>query len=238
VVVVRSTRDSAVLEGLPFDNKNRENDVNKEQTYTKKTRKIRISLFWRGNYYSFCWIEFLENDSFSIGFLSKVFKFTEYGTAILHSGHFINHAKTLTTGDIDIKDADSPHVTFHTPKIDQNGIVHMKAANGKVDELELNWFPVKKVDELLYAYTGDIGNLDKDRKKKSRYRIIDVPPEVKCLRMKMLIYPRLPEYPKPAKVIHDPSAITCIHGGCPHYMLSCYLYKNEVVEPQFYFVSE
>jgi len=207
--------------------------------YPKKIRRIRICLFWRGNYYSFCWIEFLENDSFSIGFLSKVFKFTEYGTARLRDGYFSDHAKTLTTGNVDIKDAASPHVTFHTPKICQDsGIVHMVAANGNVDELELNWFPVRKADKLLYAYTGDIAKLDKDRKKKSRYQIVDVPPNVQCLRMELMIYPRLPKYPKPPKIMHDPGAIANIHGGCPEYMLSCHFYKNKVVEPQLYFAAE
>ncbi len=207
--------------------------------YPKKIRRIRICLFWRGNYYSLCWIEFLENGSFSIGFLSKVFKFTEYGTAILRHGYFIDHAKTLTTGTVDIKDADSPHVTFHTPKIRQNsGIVHMVAANGEVDEMELKWFPVKKADKLLYAYTGDIAKLDKDSKKKARYQIVNVPSDVQCLRMELMIYPRLPQYPKPPKIMHAPGAIANIHGGCPDYMLSCYFYKNEVVEPQFYFASE
>ena len=207
--------------------------------YPKKIRRIRICLFWRGNFYSFCWIEFLENGSFSLGFLSRVFKLTEYGTARLRDGYFSDHIKTLTSGNVDIKDADSPHVTFHTPFIEQNsGIVHMVAANGEVDEFELNWFPVRKADKLLYAYTGDIEKLDRDSKKKSRYQIVDVPSDVQCLRMELMIYPRFPKYPKPAKITHDLGAIANIHGGCPDYMLSCYFYKNAVVEPQFYFASE
>jgi hypothetical protein len=206
---------------------------------SNKIRKIRICLFWRGNYYSFCWIEFLEDGSFPIGFLSKVFKFTEYGTAILRDGYFSNHAKTLAAGNVNINDADSPHVTFHTPKVFQNrGIVHMVAANGRVDELELNWWPVKKADIILYAYTGDIARLDNDRKKKSRYQIVDVPSDSKCLRMELMIYPRSHKYPNPAKIFHAPGAIANIHGGCPEYIVSCYFYKNEVVEPQFYFAAQ
>lgn len=207
--------------------------------YPKKIRRIRICLFWRGNYYSFCWIEFLENGSFSLGFLSRVFNFTEHGTARLRDGYFSNHAKTLTSGDVDISDADSPHITFHTPKIEQNsGIVHMVAANGKVDELELNWFPVIKYDKLLYAYTGDIAKLDRDKKKKSRYQIVDVPSDVQCLRMELMIYPRFPKFPKPPRLVHIPRAIGNIHGCCPDYVLSCYFYKNEVVKPQSYFAHE
>jgi hypothetical protein len=212
---------------------------NEANIHPKKIRKIRICLFWRGIYYSFCWVEFLEGGSFSLGFLSSVFKFTEYGTARLRDGHFCDHVKTLTSGDVDIKNADSPHITFHTPHIEQNsGIVHMVAANGKVDELKINWFPVRKANILLYAYTGDIAKLDIDRKKKSRYQIVNVPLGVRCLRMELLIYPRTPEYPKPAKLKHNPNAIANIHGGCPDYMLSCYFYQNAVVDPQLYFAAE
>ncbi|MGD0779392.1 MAG: hypothetical protein ABR954_01230 [Dehalococcoidales bacterium] len=207
--------------------------------FPNKTRKIRICLFWKGNYYSFCWIELLKDGSFSLGFLSKVFKFTEYGTARLRDGYFSGHVKTLTSGNLNINDAKSPHVTFHTPHIEQNsGIVHMVAENGEIDQLELNWFPVRKVDTLLYAYSGNIAKLDRDKKKKSRYQIVNVPSDVQCLRMELMIYPRVPKYPKPPKIIHNPSAIANIHGGCPDYMLSCCFYKNAVVEPQFYFASE
>ncbi|GAI29754.1 unnamed protein product, partial [marine sediment metagenome] len=111
------------------------------------------------------WIEFLQDSSFSLGFLSRVFKFTEYGSAIARSGYFTEHVKILTSGNVDIKDADSPHVTFHPPKIRQDrGVVHMVAKNGLVDEFELDWFPVKKDQTLLYAFTGDIAALDKAAK--------------------------------------------------------------------------
>jgi hypothetical protein len=207
--------------------------------HPKKIRKIRICIFHRGNYYSFCWIEFLENGSFSLGFLSQSLRFTEYGSAILRNGHFSEHTRVVTSGNVDIKQAISPHVTYHTPKLWQNkGIVHMKASNGVVDEFELDWFPVKKTEMLLCAYTGEIEKLDKDKKKKSRYRIIDVPPDVQCLRMEMVVYPRLPKYPKPAKVRHVPGIIGNIHGECPDYVLSCYFYNNEVVVPQLYYASE
>ncbi|MGD9143888.1 MAG: hypothetical protein PVG61_08585, partial [Dehalococcoidia bacterium] len=96
----------------------------------------------------------------------------------------------------------------------------------------------KKTEMLLCAYTGEIEKLDKDKKKKSRYRIIDVPPDVQCLRMEMVVYPRLPKYPKPAKVRHVPGIIGNIHGECPDYVLSCYFYNNEVVVPQLYYASE
>jgi len=94
--------------------------------HPKSIRRIRIYFAWRGDYYSFCWIEFLQDGSLSLGFLSRVFKFTEYGSAIARSGYFREHTEILTSGNVDIKDADSPHVTFHPPNIGQNkGIVHM-----------------------------------------------------------------------------------------------------------------
>ena len=207
--------------------------------YSKKIRRIRICLFWRSVYYSFCWIEFLEDRSFSLGFLSKAFKLSEFGSAVLRDGKFSGHASTLSSGNVNIRDAINPHITFHPPKIWQSkGVVHMAAKNGIVDEFELDWFPVKETKMLLCAYTGEINKLDKDNKRKSRYQIINVPPDFRCLRMELVIYPRLPKYPKPAKIIHIPTAIGNIHGGCPDYIISCYFYKNEVVVPQFYYSSE
>jgi hypothetical protein len=207
--------------------------------HPKKIRKIRICLYHRSNYYSFCWIEFLEDGSFSLGFLSEAFRFTEYGSAILHAGHFSEYTRIIPSGNIDIKEAISPHITYHTPKLWQKrGIVHMKASNGIVDEFEIDWFPVKKTEMLLCAYSGEIEKLDKDIKKKLRYQVVNVPPNVKCLRMEVVVYPRLPKYPKPARVIDISEAMGNIHGGCPDYILSCYFYKNEIVQPQLYYTSE
>jgi hypothetical protein len=200
---------------------------------------MRIYFAWRGSHYSFCWIEFLQDRSFSLGFLSRVFKFTEYGSAIARSGYFTEHVQILTSGNIDIKNAESPHVTFHPPRIGQNsGIVHMKAKNGIVDEFKLNWFPVKQTQVLLYAFTGDIATLDKTSKKIPRYQTILVPSNIQCLRMELIAYPRLPAYPKPAQIIHIPRAIGCIHGGCPDYIVSCYFYGNNPVQPALYLASD
>jgi hypothetical protein len=206
--------------------------------HPKRIRKVQIYFAWRGSYYSFCWIEFLQDGSFSLGFLSKIFKFTEYGSAIARSGYFTEHVETLTTSSIDIKDADSPHVTFHPPRIGQNrGVVHMVAKNGTVDEFELDWFPVKKAQAMLYAFTGDITALDK-AETMPRYQIVSVPSNLQCLRMELIVYPRSPKYPKPAKIIHIPSAVGNIHGGCPNYIVSCYFYGNDLVEPALYLASD
>lgn len=200
--------------------------------HPKSIRRIRIYFAWRGGYYSFCWIEFLQDGSFSLGFLSRVFKFTEYGSAIARSGHFTDHTKILTRGNVGIKDADSPHVTFHPPNIGQNrGIVHMTSKNGLVDEFELDWFPVKKSQAVLYAFTGDIAALDRSTKAMKQCQIISVPSNLKCLRMEMTVYPR-------AKIIHIPDAVGNIHGGCPYYIVSCYFYGNDVVEPALYLASD
>jgi hypothetical protein len=212
----------------------RENHV-----HPKRIRRIRIYFAWRGGYYSFCWIEFLQDGSFSLGFLSRVFKFTEYGSAIARSGHFTEHVKVLTSGNVDIKDADSPHVTFHPPKIGQNrGVIHMVAKNGLVDEFELDWFPVKKAQALLYAFTGDIATLDRVAKTMSQYQIVSVPSNLRCLRMELTVYPRSPKYPKPATIIHIPNAVGNIHGGCPDYIVSCHFYENDLVEPALYLASD
>ena len=150
--------------------------------YPKRIRKIRICFAWRGSHYSFCWIELLQDSSFSLGFPSRVFKFTEYGSAIARSGEFTEHLKVLTSGNVDIKDADSPHVSFHPPKIGQSeGVVHMVAKNGKVDEWELDWFPVEKAHLLLCAFTGDIARLDKTMETKTRSQVVLVPSDLHCL---------------------------------------------------------
>jgi hypothetical protein len=205
----------------------------------KRIRRIKIHFAWGGDCYSFCWIEFLKDGSFSLGFLSGVFEFTEYGSAIARSGYFTEHEKILTSGSVDINDAESPHVTFHPPRIGQNtGIVHLIAKNGIVDEFELDWFPVKKVQVLLYAFTGDIAALDKAAKKIPRYQIVSVPSNLQCLRMELTVYPRSPKYPKPATIIHMPSAVGNIHGGCPDYIVSCYFYENALVAPALYLASD
>jgi len=204
----------------------------------KRNRKIRISILSKKRYYSFCWIEFLKDGSFSLGFNSKIMNFTEYGTAVLRNGRFTEYEQTLTSGKLNIKDAKNPHITFHPPNISQKkGIVHIIASNGMVDELEVDWFPVTKPEVILYVYTGEIGKLDIDTKKRSSHEIVDVPADVTCLRMELLIYPRNPKYPKPADLMHDKYALANITGGSPDYILSCLFYKNEVVEPQMYFTT-
>ena len=198
-------------------------------------RKMRIYLFWRKCYHSFCWVQLLIDGSFSFGFQSKTLRFTEWGTAIARSGYFTEHAQTLAGGSVNIKNVNFPHVTFHSPTIQQKrGVVHFVGSNGKVDEWELDWFPVMRTQALLYAYTSDIAILEKTTKLKGRNEIAVIPPNIQCLRMELFIHPRSATLVQ----IHDPSAIANIHGFCPNYIVSCLFYENNLVAPALYMLAD
>jgi len=180
-------------------------------------------------------VQLLIDGSFSFGFQSKTLQFTEWGTAITRSGYFTEHAQTLTGGSISIKDVNAPHVTFHSPTIQQKrGIVHFVGGTGRVDEWELDWFPVKRAQALLYAYTGDIAMLEKTTKLKGRYEIALIPPNIQCLRMELIIHPRSATLVQ----VHAPSAIANIHGFCPNYIVSCWFYENPLAEPCLYMATD
>ena len=199
--------------------------------------KVRIYLRLRNTYYSFCWISMEKDASLLFGFTSKTLRCIEYGSCVVRSGAFTDHTQTLTRGNIDIKKANTPHVTFHPPKIDQkSGIAHMVDAKGKVDEWELDWFPVKKSQPLLFAYTGNVTTLDKTFQPKGRHLIACLPPNLQCLRMELILYPNLdPQLPK---VVHYPNALANIHGVCPNYIVSCYFYQNNLVDPALYIATD
>ncbi len=198
-------------------------------------RKIGVYLLWRNCYYSFCWVQLIKDGSFSFGFQLKTLRFKEWGTAITRSGYFTEHAQTLTSGNVDIKDVNAPHVTFHSPTIQQKGgIVHFVGSNGIVDEWELDWFPVKRAQALLYAYTGNIAMLEKTTKPKGRYEIAVIPSNIQCVRMELVIHP----LPTVAKQIGDRNAITNILGFCPNYIVSCCFYENPLAEPCLYVATD
>ena len=200
-------------------------DVIKKEWIGK--RKIYIYLLWKNNYYKFCWIKLLLDGSFSLGFDSKTLRFTEWGSVVVRSGYFTEHTQTLASGNVNIKNILAPHVTFHSPAIQQKGgIVHFVGSNGKVDEWELDWFPVKKAQALLYAYTGDISMLEKVTKLAGRHEIAIIPPDVQCLRMELIIHP----LSATAEQVEDKNAITNILGFCPNYIVSCWFYKTPLVE--------
>ena len=191
-------------------------------------RRIGVYLLWENCYYSFCWMEFLKDGSLSFGFQSRTLRFTEWGTVVVRSGFFVEHTQTLTSGNVDIKEVASPHVTFHPPRVQQkSGVAHYVGSNGKVDEWELDWFPVRKPQALLYAYTGDIAMLERILRPTKRHEIVKVPPNVRCVRMELVIHPLASN----ARQIEDTNAITNILGFCPNYIVSCWFYENPLAEP-------
>ena len=107
---------------------------------------------------------------------------------------------------------------------------------GKVDEWELDWFPVKTPRSLLYTYTGDITMLEKTAQPKGRCQIVMVPSNLQCLRMELILYPNLD--PQSPKVVHYPNAVANIHGICPNYIVSCYFDKHSLVEPALYIATD
>lgn len=198
-------------------------------------RRIGIYLLWRNCYYSFCWVQLIKDGSFSFGFKSKTLRFTEWGSAVVRSGYFTEHLQTLASGNVDIKNVTAPHVTFHSPAIQQKrGIVHFVGSNGEVDEWELDWFPVRKAQALLYTYTGDIAMLEKTTKPKGRYEIAVIPSNIQCLRMELIIHP----LSATAEQVEDRNAITNILGFCPNYIVSCWFYENNLVAPALYMLVD
>jgi len=198
--------------------------------------KVRMYLHFRATYYSFCWISMEKDGSLLFGFSSKTLRFIEYGSSVVRSDIFTEHTQTLTRGNMDIKDAKTPHVTFHPPRIEQkSGIAHMVSDKGKVDEWELDWFPVKKAQLLLCAYTGDIAMLPKEIEPKGRHEVARLPSNVQCLRMELVLHPKSE---KSLKVLHSLGAVANIHGVCPKYVVSCHFYNNNLVEPALYMASD
>jgi len=198
-------------------------------------RKIDIYLLWRNSYYSFCWVQLIKDGSFAFGFRSKTLHFTEWGSAVVRSGYFVGHTQTLTSGNVSIKNVLAPHVTFHSPTLQQKrGIVHFVGSNGKVDEWELDWFPVKKAQGLLYAYTGDISMLEKVTKLAGRHEIAVIPPDVRYIRMDLIVH----LLSATAKQLEDRKAIINILGVCPNYIVSCWFYENPLSEPCLFMATD
>lgn len=186
----------------------------------KFVRKKRVFLKMAGSLFPFFWIEFLEDRSFSFGMSSKAVNFTEYGSAVQRKGTFVDHHAILTSGNISIKEAQSPHVTFHPPKIGQEqGVVHMTAANGRVDEWDMDWFPVRNPQHVLSSFSDDIEQLGSTGRPKKNYSVVTVPPGVRSVRMDMYVCP------KPGNITLDPKAFDNVIGGCPEYVLCCSFYQ-------------
>jgi hypothetical protein len=197
--------------------------------------KLRIYLLRGDVYYSFCWISMEKNGSLLFGFSSKNMRFTEYGSCVVRSGFFTNHSQTKTKGNLSIKKADKPHITFHPPTIVQKvGITHMVDGKGKVDEWNLDWFPVKRPQALLFAYSGDISKLDEVTKLKGNRQVIRVTKNVNCLRMELILHP----IPKSNVIIGRPDTLTNILGFCPNYIVCCEFDPVNIVDPAVYIATD
>lgn len=201
----------------------------------KQNRKLRIYLKSNGRYYPFCWTELLTDGSFSFGLSSKRIHFDEYGTAVCRSGKFMNHIQTLRRGTIHIEKAKAPHVTFHPPKITQkSGIVHFVAQNGKVDEWNLDWFPVIKEQLLLCVEAKNFFEIAIPLRPKKHYRMVPVPKNVKSFRMNLEIYKRN----TPINRLHDNFSFGNIHGYCPQYVVSLKFYEYDSQATCIYMASD
>lgn len=192
----------------------------------KFVRKKRIYLKKGAHIYPFVWIEFLEDASFSLGFMSKQIKLTEYGSAIQRRLEFKEHTEVIRRGTVRVNETEMPHFTFHPPRILQtSGIVHMVDQCGSVDEWEFDWFPVTKVDHLATVYSGYIETLGTVASPKKNYSSVLVPHGSFGMRMDLFICP------VGAHVELDPLAKDNVIGGCRHYNLICGFYSDN--SPQF-----
>jgi hypothetical protein len=199
----------------------------------KFVRKKRIYLKAGAAIHPFLWIEFLDDGSFSLGFMSKQVKLTEYGSAIQRGAEFTQHAQVVRRGNIPIDETETPHYTFHPPRISQrSGIVHMVDATGKIDEWEFDWFPVRKVDHILTVYSGQLTLLGTVVRPRKNFSIIAVPPSAQGLRMDMFICPVR------THIGLDSLAIDNVIGGCKHYNLVCSFYKDSSTRFSIYVATE
>ena len=200
---------------------------------TKFVRKKRIYLKRGTQIYPFIWIEFLDDASFSVGLISKQVKLTEYGSAIQRELQFQEHAEVLRRGKVDISEAETPHYTFHPPRISQkNGIVHMVNQSGKIDEWEFNWFPVITVDHILTVHSGNLELLGTVAGPRRNHSLVAVPHRSHGMRMDMFICP------VGAHVELDPLAKDNVIGGCKHYNLICSFYSDDTPQFAIYVAAE
>jgi hypothetical protein len=200
-------------------------------SYRKWIGLVRIYLRYKDSLRKCCWVNMLKDNSFSFGFSSKVFKFTEFGSSIVRSGHFTDESPILTKGNIGIRDTRRPHVSFHPPKLDhKSGIVHLIDDDKKVvSEWELDWFPVRKPDSLLFVYTGNLNALEIVTKPTGRYEEVYIPSVYQFLRIELRLYPN--PHPEAPKLVHRKSAISNVHGLCSSFIISCYFYPNPPSQP-------
>ena len=198
----------------------------------KFVKKKRIYLKMEGRLFPWFWIEFLEDKSFSLGMSSSATTFTEYGSAIWRKQTFEEHIPILTSGNVPIKEAHSLHVTFHPPRITQKqGVVHMTAANGRVDEWNMDWFPVGNPKLIVTLLSGDIEQLGSAGRTKRNYSVVTVAPGIRRVRMDMYICPN------PPNITLDPKAFDNVLGWSPAYVLCCSFYQDSRQQAALYVAS-
>lgn len=202
---------------------------------TKASRKVRVYIKIGSIYYSFCWVEFLKDGSWSFGLTSRGMPWKEFGTAVYRVGKFIGHVQTLTTGNTNKKDIYDLHITFHPPRIEQkSGIVHFVDNEKKIDEWALDWYPVTKAQTVICVSTGIVDILRKTQSLKKNSHIVDIPRDVEFLQMTLSLYPRSTKLTD----MHNPKALGNIHGYAPGYIVSCQFYKQGPTPLYIYVASD
>jgi len=203
----------------------------------KKNRKLRIYIKQDSKYLPFCWVELLQDGSFSFGLSSKRINFKEYGSAILKSGRFTDHKQTITKGKIKIKAAKAPHATFHPPGISQqSGIVNFTTTNGKIDTWALDWFPVRQKQQLAYITVDNFKEISNSSRPKKQYRVVSIPKNLQSFIMILEINKRN----TPITKLHDNNTIsnTCIFGYSPNYIVALKFYKDNPKTTSIYIASD
>lgn len=199
----------------------------------KFVRKKRIYLKRGPQIYPFIWIEFLDDASFSLGFMSKQVKMTGYGSAIQRGLRFQEHTEVMRRGRVQIGNAEAPHYTFHPPALSQrSGIVHVVDQSGKIDEWEFDWFPVAAVDHIVTVHSGRLELLGTVAGPRKNHSIVAASSASQGMRMDMFICP------VGARVELDPLATDNIIGWCKHYELVCSFYPDDTAPFSIYVANE
>ncbi len=195
---------------------------------------LQVYLRQKAIYRRFCWISMGEDGSLFFNFTSKTTKLTEYGTSVLRSGYFIEHPEIPVKGNMDIKLAKQPHISFHPPSLNHKwSIAHFKDGRRTVTEWRLDWFPVRKAQLLMYAFSGNIEQLDAITKPTGDgSEIIIIPDNTSFVQMDLFLYPNLDIPQLVGRLYKVPHLI----GRCPHYMVSCMFYPSKEPYPLSWYV--
>jgi len=194
--------------------------------------RVQVYLSRGREVHSFCWLNMAKDGSLSFGLSSSSVRFAEYGKAVSRGGTFVGHAKTLTRGNADIADAPRAHATLHPPSLRQStGIAQMKDDRRVVDRWELDWFPVANANLVGVLYSGRIVDLSSPSRSTGKREIVNVPTDVECLRMDIVLFPRKP---RSSMRLDSPGTMTNLVGICPHYLVGCHFYRDDQTTAAMY----